>query len=452
MKTIFISVFQTFVSRNILNTGVLDELLSSGTRVVLFVPLAKEQFYKKTYNQSNVIVEAFDPARFGGKKEIFFKNFAELLISTKAMKFRKMKKLYLNKKLLRYIYQRVVTFLLGKPNYIKSFYRKLEISLNKFDSFDSYFKEYKPSVVFAPDVFGAGDVMLLKSALIHNVRNIAMVASWDNNTTKGLMRIIPDLLLVQNEIIRNESIEIQNVSEKIIQIVGIAHYDFYKQYKPISKKELFGKLGISEDKRLIVFSPAGSKFISTDWKICEIIKRAYAVKELPEDVVTLVRTHPTNPVDLENFMPDKHFIIETPGVSFEGLSDKRKELDKEALCHLLDTLHHSELVINVVSSIVIDAAVLDKPIITIGFDGWEKNVPFPTSVKRYHTDENMANLLSIGGTKVVKDEEELINAINNYLANPVIDKEGRKEIVNKQCWKLDGLAKTRIRDAILLNI
>lgn len=450
-KTIFISVFQSFISRNILNTGVLNELLKEGNRVVLFVPSAKEKFYKETYQENNIFIESLDPGKYDSVKEKFFRNLAELLVDTKAMRFRKMKRNYLNGNTLIYFYQRIITIFLGHSKVIKKIFRYLEKKLNKEDIYEPFFKKYLPDVIFAPDVFGLGDVKLIKSAQLRGVKNIGMVASWDNNTTKGLMRVIPDALLVQNEIIKEESISIQSIPSGILKVVGIAHYDFYKEYKPINREDFFKKIGIDYKKRLIVFSPAGSKFISTDWQICEILKEAYKEGNIPLDVVTLIRVHPTNPVNLEQFTPTENFIIENPGVEFKGLGDKKKELDKDALYHLLDTLHYSELVINVVSSIVIDAAVLDKPIITIGFEGWEKNVPFATSVKRYHTDENMAKLLDIGGTKIVRNKTELIEAINAYLINPNIDKEGRAKIVEKQCYKLDGKAKLRIRNVILGN-
>ena len=450
-KTIFIPVFQSFVSRNILNTGVLDELLSRGAKVVLFVPTPKIDFYKSEYEKERVIVEAFDTDKFIDKKERFFKNLAELLIDSNVIRFRMVKKYQNSRKLLSYLYHRSIIGLFGRSSLVKKLFRRMDLNLNGKDAFEKYFEQYKPDVIFATDVFGQGDVMLLKSALKRGVRSVGMVASWDNNTTKGLMRVVPNLLIVQNEIIKDESMKIQKVPASILHVVGIAHYDYYMEYKPIGKEEYFHKIGLNPSKRLVLFSPAGDKFISTDWQICEILKRAYSEGKLPDDVVILVRVHPTNPVSFKDFVPNEHFLIENPGVKFEGMADKKKELDKEGLYHLLNTLAHVDVVINVLSSIVIDAAVFDKPIITIGFEGWEKRVSFGNSVKRYHMDENMAKLLAIEGTPVVKSGRELIEQINIYLKHPEIDRAGRAKIVEKQCWKLDGKAKLRIAEIIMNN-
>jgi len=449
MKIIFLSVFQSFVARNILNTGVLDELISQGNKVVLFVPPAKLEFYKEAYKSPQVFIESIDVSMYGGKTESFFAGVAELLTSTNAMQHRKIKRFQQSGRFLKYLFEIGVTAGLGKSTLVKSIFRGADLKLNRSDVFGPFFEKYKPDVVFATDVFGIGDISLLKSANKWNVRSVGMVASWDNNTTKGLMRVIPDILLVQNRIIEEETISIQSVPAEIIKIVGIAHYDFYLQYDPISRDEYFKKMHLSLDKRLIVFSPAGSKFISTDWQICQVLKDAYSSGKLPSNVVTLIRVHPTNPVDFGSFEPDENFIVEKPGVIFGGLSEKRKELDKTALLHLLDTLNHADLVINVLSSIVIDASVFDKPVITVGFEGWEKHVPFGSSVKRYHLDENMKTLLGVGGTKIARSPEELIESINFYLKNKNHDHEGRKRIIDQQIWKLDGMAKKRIAESLI---
>ncbi|MEX1003130.1 MAG: CDP-glycerol glycerophosphotransferase family protein [Crocinitomicaceae bacterium] len=451
-KTLFIPVFQSFVSRNILNTGILDELLVRGAKVVLFVPPAKKDFYKSVYNRKNIFIETFDADSGKGKREQLFKSLSLLLVSTNAMRFRKIKMKQTGGGTIKYLYQRSITAVFGNIKLVKRVFRWFDFNFNNPDAFVKYFEKYSPHVVFSPDVFGAGDIFILKSAKKHGVRTVGMVASWDNNTTKGLMRLMPDVLVVQNEIIKEESVKIQTVPESIIRVSGIAHYDYYKGYKPIPREDFFKKLGgIPPKKKLVLFSPAGDKFISTDWQICEILRHAIEKGELPQDIIIIIRIHPTNPVNLDKFKTNENFIIEKPGISFANMGDKKNELDKESLHHLLDTLHHSELVINVVSSLVIDAAVLDKPVITIGFEGWESRVPFGSSVKRYHSDENMAKLLAIGGTPIVKNEKELIEQINTYLKYPEKDKSGREKIVEKQCWRLDGKAKFRIADVIMSN-
>ena len=417
--------------------------------MVIFVPPQKEIFYKETYNHTQVKIEVFDLLKNGSRLNKVLREFAELLLNTKVKKFHKMHVLYNTGNYLLYFLKRITTVALGKLRVVKTFFRFVERTFNRIDAFGRFFTEYNPDVVFLPDIYGEEDILLLKSARKRGVKVIGMVASWDNNTSKHLMRAIPDKLIVQNEIIKEEAERLHAVPSRIIKVVGIPHYDYYREYQPVPREEFCHSMGINPSKRIIVFSPAGEKFISTDWQICELLKRAYAGGKISDDVVILVRVHPTNITDLTQFVPDLHFVIDKPGVKFEGMGEKKNELDKKSIHHLLDTLHHSELVINIFSSIVIDAAVLDKPIITIGFDGFDESAPFIRSVKRWISEDHMDKLLRTGGAPIVKTLDELIGQINKYLKNPALDRQGRKRIVEEQCWKTDGLSKSRMAKVIL---
>src|SRR3989344_3768414 len=163
-KTIFISVFYPFVSRSILNTGVLDELLAGGNKVVIFVPPQKEIFYKETYNHTQVKIEVFDLLKNGSRLNKVLREFAELLLDTKVKKFHKMHVLYNTGNYLLYFLKRITTVALGKLRVVKTFFRFVERTFNRIDAFGRFFTEYNPDVVFLPDIYGEEDILLLKSA------------------------------------------------------------------------------------------------------------------------------------------------------------------------------------------------------------------------------------------------------------------------------------------------
>jgi hypothetical protein len=349
----------------------------------------------------------------------------------------------------KYLFTVLITACLAHSDMIKRCLRFLDHKINMPALFDAYFDEYKPIRIFAPDVFGDADVAMLKTAKRRSIRAIGMVLSWDNNTSKGLMRAMPDRLIVQNEIIREESIRLQGVRPSIIVVSGIPHFEYYKKYKPISRHDFMAQIKGDSTKKTILISPAGDKFIGTDWHIFEILKRAYKEGKICRKVQFLIRLHPTNKIEFGGFIPDENFIIENPGVTFEGVRSKDNELNKEAVNHLADTLTHCDVVINVLSSIVIDASIFNKSVITIGFNGYEKDTPFIRSVGLYLTEENMARLLKANATPVVKDEEELIRWINAFLEDPRLLEKERKTLVQEQCWSLDGQSAKRIAKYVI---
>src|SRR3989344_4672987 len=92
-KTIFLTNFHPFVTKNTLNSGVLDSL-SRRAKVVIFVFKDKEDYFKKIYEKGNVVVEGIYLQR---ETEAFrnriFARMAEWLLDTNVMRFHKMEAL-----------------------------------------------------------------------------------------------------------------------------------------------------------------------------------------------------------------------------------------------------------------------------------------------------------------------------------------------------------------------
>lgn len=115
----------------------------------------------------------------------------------------------------------------------------------------------------------------------------------------------------------------------------------------------------------------------------------------------------------------------------------------------VNTIYHSEMVLNSSSTITVDAAILDKPIICFGYD-IDFDPKFPKGRALAYTQSNhYQSLVQTGGVDVVKSEQACIEAIKRYLADPLLDKEGRKKIVETVTVVPDGKAGIRLSDEII---
>ena len=91
-----------------------------------------------------------------------------------------------------------------------------------------------------------------------------------------------------------------------------------------------------------------------------------------------------------------------------------------------------------------DSIALDKPLITINFDGWEKDVPILKSIKRWRLEDNQISWMSFGATRMVGNKGQLADAINAYLDNPSLDSDARAAFRRAYCGEYDGRAAERI--------
>ena len=455
MKTIFISNFHPFITRNILDSGVLDSF-SKNSKVILFVFKDKENYFRDIYRKNNVIVEGIDLNKeIRSRRNKFFIRMSDWLLDTNKMRLNKMEVRERTKNHLKYFFSLIFTKIFTPIKPFKEFIRWLDYKLNNPKPFQAYFDKYKPDVVFSTDVFNDADLFFLKNTRHLGVKNVAMIRSWDNTTSRGYLRFVPDKLIAHNEVMEKDMLKYHNINESIIYLSGIPQFEKYLEMEPSPRDEFYRKIGADSNKRLILFAPAGNFFIDTDWQTCQILKDLYYEGKIPKDVQFIIRVHPFLPVDLSRFEPDENFIIDItgPAPSKPTLNTKtRGELDEDFTQHLFDSLHYSSLVINTMSSIIIDAAALDKSLITINFNGWEKpeDVPFLKSLpRRWRLEENQISWMSFGMTPLIRNKEELAEWVNRYLKNPSLDRDKRKLFKNAYCWKFDGKSKERIVDFIL---
>jgi len=456
IKTIFITNFHSFVSKNILDSDILKILsVQKNLRIVILAPDYKKDFLKKYYASRKVVIESINPKLIiGSKINILFSRIAFLLIDSHYLWYKKKERLIRSKSLrayLKYFFEICFTKLFSNLKIINKVFRFLDFNFAPKKFFKKYFEKYQPCCVFATDIFSDTDAAILRESKANKVFTIGMVRSWDNGYSKGLLRVLPDKVIVNNKIIKKEMQTLHNVRTKDMTVVGLPQFDNYFCEGRVTRKDFFKSLGVNQGKKLILFAPAGSILSNTDWQICQILKNALSKGFLPSNIHFLVRNHPGHPASLKKFVSDNNFTIEIPGARFEEASVKNTELTPKDIQHLADSLYHSEVIVYVATSIGIDAAVFNKPQIMISFDGWEKK-PYIESVKRYHNEDHMKKLINTGGVRVVKSANELIYWINQYLQNPKTDEEGRKKIIKEQFWKFDGRAGERIAKFILNQI
>jgi CDP-glycerol glycerophosphotransferase (TagB/SpsB family) len=179
--------------------------------------------------------------------------------------------------------------------------------------------------------------------------------------------------------------------------------------------------------------------------ICEAIKKG----EIKYPSHLHVRFHPR-----DNF--ERHEKLKKYGdiISFEkpGKSATQEKYewnpDEKDMLHFANLLHHSDVAVNVCSTVTIDAAAFGTPVINVAFDGYERK-PYWDSVVRYYDYTHYLDIVKTGGAKIAKNKDELIDYINEYLKNPNLDGSGRKRIVEEMCYKLDGKSGERITRYIL---
>ena len=226
------------------------------------------------------------------------------------------------------------------------------------------------------------DEFIMRAAKKKRIKTCAIILSWDNTTTRGYSSFHPDKVIAWTDIMKNELIEFHDVNEKKIYIGGVAHFDDYYNKKPISKLKFFDSLNLDADKSLITFFTKGPSTFQFNPNITKIICEAIQNSKI-ENSQLITRIHPLF-YKIKNgkslFEPalsifkdlDKKYNflkINNPKIISYDENFDIGRVEQEMLINLI---YHSDIIVNIFSTINIEACIFNKPIINVNFDNLEK--------------------------------------------------------------------------------
>ncbi|MBI2055292.1 MAG: CDP-glycerol glycerophosphotransferase family protein [Candidatus Sungbacteria bacterium] len=448
MRTIFISIFQGIEAKNILRTDVARTLLSEpDVQLVCFVKSRERADYcQKEFPHERVTYEVFYRAPDGRFERLMsFLKFH--LIRTKTTALKRRMHLEETGDHLRYALSVFANWLIARPS-VRKLLRSLDHYLISDPGFSPLFLRYRPDVVFLAHLFDDVEVAMLREARRRGVPTVGYINSWDKVTARSSLRLLPDVLLVFNEIVRAEAVKYADMPAGLVIPAGIPQYDQYINDQPSSREAFFKKIGIDPAKKLVVYAPMGKAFSDSDWEVIDFMKQASDERRIEAGAELFVRFQPNDFIDEIELTKRPWLKYDLPGIRFGQKRGVDWDMGFEELKHLTDTLAYLSVIVCYASSIAIDASIFDKPVIGIAFE-IKPGQPLKKSPTQYYRTEHYSKAIQSGGIYLARSRTELVEAINRYLAHPAYEREGRKRLVQSQCWKLDGKAGERLALAVL---
>jgi hypothetical protein len=245
--------------------------------------------------------------------------------------------------------------------------RRIEASLPLSEPALAYVREQRPDLVVVSPLFGSpAQLETLRAARALGVPTCLSVASWDNLTNKGLIRVAPDTLLVWNEAQRQEAVTLHGIAADRISVTGAQNFDEWFARAPSSTAEAFAaRLGLRADQPYLLYL-GSSSFIApeeapfaVEWLAA---LRAHADPRL-RDIGVLFRPHPQNARQwaLPQLLEDPQVAIYPPpelAPQQTGKADWSRE-------DFYDSMHHAAAVIGVNTTAMIESAVLGRAVYTM---------------------------------------------------------------------------------------
>jgi hypothetical protein len=247
--------------------------------------------------------------------------------------------------------------------------RGLERALPRVPDVDRFLAERRPDLVMLTPLIGLGSPELdyLRSAQTMGLRTLFGVWSWDNLSSKALIRWVPDRITVWNETQRTEAVELHNVPADRVVVTGAQCFDQWFDRTPSRDRAAFcADVGLPDAPFVLYVcsalfrgSPVEAEFVRR-WLVRLRASDDPRLRSMP----VLVRPHPSrlkewNDITLDDLGP----------VVLRG----RNPIDADARADYFDSLSHAVAVVGLNTSAFLEAAIAGRPVLAVLLDEFREN-------------------------------------------------------------------------------
>ena len=451
MKTVLVTIFQAVEAKNILRTNVIHRLLEEPDVRVVCLTRSPEraEHYRREIAHERLRYEVYDGSPSGFWERLFsFLKFRLIRTATTDLK----------RRMHRGRGVRSIGYWCGFAANRMIARRSMRCVARFFDArlvsepgATALLKTHRPDAVFAAHLFDDAEIAILREAARLYIPTVGFINSWDKLTARSAIRFLPDRLIVFNDIVKREAMTHADMPEERITVSGIPQYDQYISDTPIAREEFCRAHGLDPAKQIILFAPMGRAFSDSDWDVIDLLHQITGAGSPVKPVELFVRFQPNDFFD-EREIPKRPWLkYAYPGTRFGTSRGGDWDMSFQELANLTATLAHSALLVCYASSMSVDAACFNKPVININFELKPSSLP-GKSPTQYYATEHYRNILATGGVRLVENPNELVQWINRYLADPSLDRESRMRLVREQCGVMDGKAGERIAETVLGEI
>lgn len=225
-------------------------------------------------------------------------------------------------------------------------------------------------------------VDVIKSAHALGIPAALCVASWDHLTTKGLIRVQPDLVSVWNDEQRNEALAYHDVDARRIVVTGAQPFDRWFERRPTPRDVFCRKAGLPAGRPYVLFVGSTASISAPDAELQFVRRWIAALRAVPElaEVSVLVRPHPYNAAHWAEVD-----VSDLPNVAvYPRTANPVNESDRQ---DYFDSLFHSAAVVGVNTTAMIEAAIAGRTVHSVLADEF-KDTQGGTLHFRYLLAEN----------------------------------------------------------------
>jgi len=343
---------------------------------------------------------------------------------------------------------RPLIYLLRSSRIARRAFRNLQNKLFSPKLYADLLDQYKPDLVISSTAGWRLDRYLLREVKERGIRTVMTVVGWDNPSAHGLPGADVEFANVWSGIHVWELSDGLDWPKDKLHIGGMPLYDGYiNKTWLIPREEYFKIHGLDPEKKLIAYA-ATALSISPNLHIVEELTRIITENKLSVPVQLLIRLHPNHFKSQKNYQDECEKIYEVTRncpdvhvVAPKALAGGLPRYSGEDFPEKASMLAHCDVLVTIYSTMVVEAALHDKPSISVCIDsptGWPENFWIPLhDVPSWPT---AARVNKLGAGMNAFTAEELVTTLDAYLSDPSLHRQNRMRFVEQEITFLHGEA------------
>ncbi len=322
------------------------------------------------------------------------------------------------------------------------------------------FDKYQPDLVIASTPGWRMDRYLLRESARRGIPNMTVIVGWDNSSSYNISGADVQWATCWSQLQKDELVYGSDWNPERVNIGGIPSYDGYFRKQWLMPREEYFKLHNLDPNRKLISYASSFVHFAPNYPNIEALARLVSSDELAEPSQLLIRLHPSHFQDkpkifaeerrrvfeLEKQYPHVHVVQPKPlggSLGYYGGED----MDEKS-----SMLAYSDVFVTVYSTMVVEAAVHDTPIVAAVIDspnGWNHPGKFSLSLKEIGDWPTHQRFREAKAGRVAANENELCDALNMYLKDRTMDSIQRRRFVEEEITFTDGTSGKRTAEFIL---
>ena len=282
------------------------------------------------------------------------------------------------------------------------------------------------------------------------IPTIAHVLSFDNLTSRGYIPLEAyDRFLVWNEAMASELLRFYQIERSRITVTGTPQFDFHvaPEFQG-SREDTVARLGLDKNRPYLVYCANHHALTPTEPALVAALLARAAADPVLEQFQWVIRLHPMDryarwatvraqQTDVRWDIPWQH----DDGMAFWAVP----KVDEVAT--LGNTLRFAGAVLNVASTVALDAAVVDTPIVGVGCHP-SADAAEARFYRDVHWSHHYRPISESGAAPVGETLSEVMDLLLEAVTDRGLRRDARKRLVRSTCGAVDGSCASRIAAAL----